>query len=347
MKEDVKFSVLVPVYNAEKYLDICIDSIVFQTYKNFELILVNDGSTDHSAEICDRYAVQYPFIHVFHKANKGQLHTREYAISKASGEWMIFVDADDILEKNAMEIIYRKIKEYGPDVVIYGQKRFSPKGVFFSSAQGNGDRCLEDRREFVKAVLYSNCYHGLCCKAVKADCLGNKDYSAFYHLRRSEDLLQTIEVLENAKKVLFIEDLLYNYRYNPDSVSNTVNYRIFLDEIDVLAEILLTFRQHAFFNEGDYIEYRSFCLKKLTGKIIAAACDTKLLKKKKNELFDSVKQHPLFDSFLTQGAYNKHALGKKYIIYLLFLQDCYWGIHLVAGLFHIKQGIKRLLRHKV
>ena len=346
MKEDVKFSVLIPVYNAQEFIVSCIESVLSQTYKNFEVVLVDDGSRDHSGEICDQYAAQYEFIKVFHKENRGQLHTREYAISKASGSWLVFVDADDILEKNALEIIHSKIGEYKPDVVIYGHKRFSPEGVFVCSPQGNGDRCLEDRREFVKAVLYNGCYYGLCFKAVKADCLGKKDYSAFYHLRRQEDLLQTMEALENANKVLFIDDLLYNYRNNPNSVTNTVNYELFLGGLDVFAEMLFMFKQHTFFNEGDYVEYRSFYLKLLTGKIIAAACDTKLSKKKKNALFDSIKQHPFFESFLTQGAYNKHALGKKNVIYFLFLHDCYWGIHLAASVFYFKQKIKQLLEHK-
>ena len=91
----MKFSVLVPVYNVEKYLKQCIESVLNQTYQSFELILVDDGSTDNSGAICDEYASKHKFIKVIHKPNGGLLHTRRVSLAHATGDWYVFLDSDD------------------------------------------------------------------------------------------------------------------------------------------------------------------------------------------------------------------------------------------------------------
>ena len=108
----LRFSVLVPVYNAEKYLEACIQSVLQQTYQNYELILVNDGSKDGSGAICDRYAQEYENIRVYHKENGGQLHARQCAIRNAHGDYYIFLDADDTLRRNALQTLAEKILLY-------------------------------------------------------------------------------------------------------------------------------------------------------------------------------------------------------------------------------------------
>lgn len=102
-----KISIVVPVYNAEQRLECCVDSILQQTYDNYELILVDDGSTDSSVKICDAYASSYSFVHVYHIQNQGVSHARNYGIEKSTGRYITFVDADDFLTKNALEILLR------------------------------------------------------------------------------------------------------------------------------------------------------------------------------------------------------------------------------------------------
>ena len=98
-----KISVIIPVYNAESFLCRCVDSILAQTYSNFEILLINDGSSDSSSTICDKYALKDCRIKVFHKDNGGVSETRNVGINNASGEWITFVDSDDWISSNTFQ----------------------------------------------------------------------------------------------------------------------------------------------------------------------------------------------------------------------------------------------------
>lgn len=115
-----KIGVIVPVYNVEKYLCKCIDSILLQTFQDFELILIDDGSTDQSGEICDKYAERYGNIRVFHGEHKGVADARNKGVDENTGEYIAFVDSDDWIDKQYLEVLYRLIEKYRADLVISG-----------------------------------------------------------------------------------------------------------------------------------------------------------------------------------------------------------------------------------
>lgn len=104
-------SVIVPVYNAEKLLTRCMDSILAQTFSDYELMLVDDGSTDQSGTLCDMYAAKYPHVRVIHQENRGQATARNRAIKLSGGEWIAFVDADDMIHPQYLELLYRAVKD--------------------------------------------------------------------------------------------------------------------------------------------------------------------------------------------------------------------------------------------
>ena len=112
-------SVVVPVYNVASYLEQCLDSVVNQTYKNLEIILVDDGSTDGSGAICDRYAEQDGRIRVVHKENGGQSSARNIALDMMQGEWVLFVDSDDWIELNTLELLFEQ-KDERSEIVEFG-----------------------------------------------------------------------------------------------------------------------------------------------------------------------------------------------------------------------------------
>lgn len=118
-----KISVIVPIYNVEKYLNKCIDSIVNQTYKNLEIILIDDGSTDGSGDICDEYAGRDMRIKVFHQENKGVVAARKVGIKNATGEYIGFVDGDDYIDSNMFAELYHLINKKEADIVSSGWKR--------------------------------------------------------------------------------------------------------------------------------------------------------------------------------------------------------------------------------
>ena len=119
--ENILISVIIPVYNVEEYIIRCLDSVVSQTYKNIEVLLVDDGSTDRSGEICDKYAKEYNFINVYHQKNGGQSVARNYAIDRAKGEYYIFVDSDDYIESDMIESLINAIIKYKTKIACCGR----------------------------------------------------------------------------------------------------------------------------------------------------------------------------------------------------------------------------------
>src|SRR5690554_7275643 len=127
-EKQVMISVIIPVYNSEKYLHKCIDSVLAQSYTNFELILVNDGSTDGSGKICDEYAEKDERVRVFHKDNGGVSSARNIGLKNSSGDYIIHADSDDLMLSGALESLYYEAKQSNSDIVIgnyiirYGSK---------------------------------------------------------------------------------------------------------------------------------------------------------------------------------------------------------------------------------
>ena len=118
-KKQIKISIIVPVYNVADYIRECLDSLVNQTYQNIEIILVDDGSTDLSGQICDEYAKKDRRIIVFHKTNGGLVSARKAGIRIATGEYVTYVDSDDWININAYEELVKIVIEYHPDIIAY------------------------------------------------------------------------------------------------------------------------------------------------------------------------------------------------------------------------------------
>ena len=147
----VTFSVIVPAYNSEKYIDSCIRSVLTQTYRNFELVIVNDGSSDGTAEILDKYASCDSRIKVFHKENGGHTSARNYGLRNSIGKYVVFLDSDDEIEVETLSQCYNKIILYAPDIVIFGIRPINGADDLFSIGiedgfyrlSDEGDRLLE------------------------------------------------------------------------------------------------------------------------------------------------------------------------------------------------------------
>ena len=134
---EIQASVIVPVYKAEKYLRRCLDSIAAQTYKDFEVILIDDGSPDRSGEICDEYAAKDTRFRVFHQKNRGVTKTREIGINKAQGKYVFWVDADDYIDAFLLEKVMKQFKETDSDIVIYGSYELQGDNVIRTKSWTN------------------------------------------------------------------------------------------------------------------------------------------------------------------------------------------------------------------
>lgn len=152
-------SIIVPVYNSERYLKDCLESIINQSYKNLEIILINDDSKDKSGEICDKIADRDSRIRVFHKNNEGVSVARNYGLGKSNGEYIYFSDSDDILEKDLIYKLVEALEKTSSDIAMCSYYTFQEtnKKHFSSEKLFNGNY---SRKEFAKIMLENECYSG-------------------------------------------------------------------------------------------------------------------------------------------------------------------------------------------
>jgi len=219
------FSFLVPVYNTEKYLKKCIDSLLVQKGSDFEILLLDDGSTDSSGAICDRYAAEYPEkIRVVHKVNEGLLMTRRRGFAEARGDWFICVDSDDYVAHTLLERVVAMIKKTGADMVMYNFEYFNVQGIHSPSRLKLTDGEIfeeETKQRIYEKRLLSVDINSLCIRAVKREIVDiGTDYTGCGIRNMGEDALQVLSLYTNAKKIACIEAPLYFYRKGDDSITS-------------------------------------------------------------------------------------------------------------------------------
>lgn len=222
------FSVVVPVYNVEKYLGECVDSLLNQTFTDFEILLIDDGSTDSSGEICDRYAHSDSRVKAFHFENEGLGAARNKGFGKAVGEYVIFLDSDDFYDTNTLEILYSNLSENKPDVLIFSGKPFFDginsdiKTLSYIHTVGLNE--VIDGKAFLdKAIKSEEFYPQVCMYVYQRDFLVSSGI-AFDEGVIHEDEQYSFLLLMRAKKVLCIPDRLYNRRYRTGSIMTSKSY---------------------------------------------------------------------------------------------------------------------------
>lgn len=202
-------SIIIPVYNVEKYLDRCIISILKQSFKNWELILLNDGSTDKSGEICDKYKRIDNRIRVIHKKNTGVSSTRNLGINLSKGEYITFVDSDDWIECDYLELMYKSIIEMNVDVIVTGCVYEDKNGV--NNPFKKGEPIIYEKNEAKKEFLKQNKFiWTICDKLYKAELL--KKVKLDTHLKIAEDMLLFWNILNSIERIGYVP--LYKYHYD-------------------------------------------------------------------------------------------------------------------------------------
>ena len=227
-----KLSVIVPVYNTEKYLRECIDSILAQTFTDFELILVDDGSTDGSGAICDEYADKDPRVQVIHQKNGGITVARKSGVRNATGEYVTFVDSDDWIDKNMYRIM---LADEVADIRICHLVKATSTGVFEMSGfvePGHYDkRKLEEN--FYPTMLFDYDHCGpavppsLCNKLIRTEIIRNVIVNVDDSITYGEDALCSYACMLDARQIIVIDQGLYYYRQNMESVTNVYNRQMF------------------------------------------------------------------------------------------------------------------------
>ena len=216
-----KISVIVPVYKAEKYLHRCVDSILAQTFNDFELLLINDGSPDNSGEICDEYAQKDSRVRVFHKKNEGVSATRQFGVEHSLGDYMIHADPDDWVESNMLLEMYTQAKISDYDLVLCDYYKDSANGIKY---------CKQQPSSLDHSVVLSELFrklHGSCCnKLVKRTCFLNYNIKFPSGINYCEDLYVWVILLQNPIKISYLDKAFYHYDSYTNTNSISRNYTI-------------------------------------------------------------------------------------------------------------------------
>lgn len=230
----MKFSVLIPVYNVEEYLEECIESVLTQDVDDYEIVLIDDGSTDRSGQICDEYQAKYPSkFTVVHKENEGLLMARRDALKLAKGDYILFLDSDDYYEPGALKAISEAIDTETPDIVIFNLS-YVRDGEYIgklTDLSTFGEKHILGDKTIIYNSLLDRTYNfnSLAMKCCHRECVGvDTDYSEYKGLNYGEDLLQSIEIFTKAQKVMYISNDIYCYRIGSGMMSK-VNLKLYTD----------------------------------------------------------------------------------------------------------------------
>jgi len=207
-------SIVIAVYNANKYLEECLDTLLNQTYQDIEIILVNDGSTDSSFDICKKYEETYENVVAFTKDNEGSASARNMGLEHVNGEFVIFVDADDTVATDYIEKLHAAIQ--GKDVAICGFDRFNEAGIQVKKVlEISGDISEEEAYEHTFA---SNMISGAAWnKLFRVEILKKYNVKFSREIFKSEDTLFVAEYFAHCKRYAYVAENLYHYRMNPES----------------------------------------------------------------------------------------------------------------------------------
>lgn len=201
-------SIIVPIYNTEKYLKDCIKSVQVQTYSNWELILIDDGSKDNSLQICEEFAHEDNRIKVFHQENAGVSRARNLGLNKSTGIWISFLDSDDLLDKEHISTCIRFAKENNLDIV-----KFELGGNYFNSKSNSNKQTVLAVSEFIDNPNCKLCIPSFLNKKIIEDTRFNES------IKYAEDQLFNYILLSKVEQIGYIFKPLYYYRYNDSSAT--------------------------------------------------------------------------------------------------------------------------------
>lgn len=234
-----KISIIVPVYNVEKYLNYCVDSLLCQTFTDFEILLIDDGSKDNPGILCDEIKIKDKRISVYHKPNGGLSDARNFGIEHSKGNFLLFIDSDDVLHPDFCKVLMELQKKYDADIVStkmtlfsdyaktseFDKKNYvSTEKVFYNT---------EILTQYFKPTYGRRCiHHGLCMKLYKRSLFNDLRFEVG---RLHEDLYITHKLLSISSCFVFV-DLPYYYYYQKNMNSICKNYKPknFNDEIDAI-----------------------------------------------------------------------------------------------------------------
>jgi glycosyltransferase involved in cell wall biosynthesis len=347
--KSIIISIIVPAYNVQSFIESCVESIIEQTFDNWELILVNDGSTDKTPEICDKYALNDQRIKVIHKPNGGLVSARNTGYKASVGGWVMYLDGDDWLKKNTFEELVKVIEVHNPEIVFWKTSQNLKGKVITGKAEW---KCDNDEKLYINSecenlayntLVYSSGISTAFSKLLRRDFVDEHKLWHNTKLRQGAEGIEfSLRVFDSAKKVLFINQYFTNYRYNEDSISKRIDEKNTTYIIECFNEI------HEYINHNPKKDYfLPVFYERILYILIAIAMSTYFHPKNKESLLIRIKKYKnlilnttIFKDALHYGKIEKLDKFRKVTIYLIKYK-CYLAIPLISRTkqYLLKKGI--------
>lgn len=322
-----KVSIIVPVYGVEKYIDKCLDSLVKQSLKEIEVIVVNDGTKDNSQKIIDKYVKKYPDkIKSYIKENGGQGSARNYGLKKATGEYIGYVDSDDFVEKDMYKKLYNKAKENNYDIVVCGNYNVSE-----DYQNKNIDTFINNYNTDLENIFFGKM--AVWSKIYKRDIL-IKNKLEFKEKVWYEDVAFTLKAIMNSNTFAFIDEPLYDYLIREGSIMNNSNVQRNLEILDAFNDILSYIKHNKkeeYFSKIEFLAIDHIYISAIV-RVLKAEGDDKVKRETINKLIDYMNTN--FPDYKNNKYINTLSKNRK-IIYKLINIKMYRLINLI---FKVKKG---------
>lgn len=334
-----EISIIVPVYCAEKYIHQCIESILEQTFLNFELILVDDGSPDNCGAICDEYARRDNRIQAIHQKNQGQAAARNHGIAHARGKWISFVDSDDVLHPQIIELLYNAVIENHVKLsMCLGLEAREIPSAFYTPITGNFETFIVDEK-FLEEIMKDHCYWVVWGKLIKKEIVEKIPFTSG---KIYEDNAVVCQWIYDAGQVASLKESLYFYRINDLS---TTKSKFSLKQTQYLWALKeqITFYRKIHFKEM----YRILCSRYI---VSVADYSRRVLNELDNETVSKQLQRNLIHSLIKYWRYI--SLSKEQQLYVWDvgfpkIMSVYWiGVQIIHtvcndGIFELFKKIKK------
>ncbi|WP_337793032.1 glycosyltransferase family 2 protein [Phocaeicola plebeius] len=342
-------SIIVPCYNVEKYLPKCIESIINQTYKNIEIILVDDGSTDNTLKVCYKWAHKDKRIKVIHKENGGLVSARNAGYNVITGEWHMYIDSDDWIDTCTCEKIVKAINLYKDVDIIFWKciQELPDKSIKGKWEWPCNDKMhLYQDKECIElahnTLIYKSGIATAYCKLIRSDYARKFGIYHDYRLRQGAEGVEfSLRAFYYAKKALYLNAYYNHYRFNPNSISKKIdekNTMYLSDCFEVIQEDIKTFENNESFREALY--------QRVIYVLIAIAMSTYFHPSNKDSLINKIKKYQevinnnsLFKISLKNC--NTNGMDKQRKLTLFFIRNkMYFMLHFIskAKQFLLKRG---------
>lgn len=317
----IKLSIIVAIYNVDKYIEQCIKSLINNMNEFVELILVDDGSTDTSSSICDNYS-KFENVKVIHQKNSGVSVARNIGIENSIGKWITFVDGDDFVENEFITEILNCIDKYDTDMIVFNYKAYinMENNYECRTIPFSGSKYITDEKNFFQKRMISQYYNGgdqktivssgtTWCKVVKKDVIIKNNIRFKPGLIKAQDTIFWLNVTENVESIFYLDKCLYNYRLSLNSISS--GKRFIKNSVMEFNNLILEYLKFITMNNKDKSFYEALYLRYT--QVIMWNIDHNFFNKNNREKLK--RKISLLNDFIMDETYND-AINKAEIKFL-------------------------------